>query len=316
MCFNQSNICIGGNNMRFLPFIDGKSFLVLYALYVILVLIYAVRILKNKDGHFIASTLSEEKYYVMKYHYNVQHMFYYFTYRLYAKGVLLKDEKDNKFYVNKDIKIQLSALEEQICYLYLNKFSPKDFKPKMIKESDFREYYYNIYNQLVCEGLIKSNNIKLKGKLIVFYYMMILIIPGIWRWIGGAASGMPVGSLVSEIVIILFISLTVLYQYIRERLTNEGRASKEAYENYRMSLAKDMDETNNNTLGNDYMNDFLITNSWMLFLGVSSIGTDRNIAHMNNDNNSGSSCSSCSSSNDSGSSCSSCSSCGGCGGGD
>lgn len=265
--------------MRFLPFIDGKSFLVVYAIYAAFVIIIAARILKSNNGYSTVSKIGEEKYYVMKYYYNLLHMFYYFTYKLYAKGVLLKDEEDKKFYVNKKTDIELSALEEQVYALYLNKFSPKNFKSKMVKEKDFEEYYYNIYTKLVSDGLIKDTYMINKNRITFSFEIITIIIPGIWRIIGEAVNGIPITLIIPEVTIILFIALVCLYPYLRGRLTNEGVASKEAYENYHMSLSRN---SNNNVC--DYMDDFLITNYWMLFLGVGSIGTDRNIVYINSGN--------------------------------
>lgn len=301
--------------MRFLPFIGGKSFLVVYAVYAVLVIIIATRKLKNNNGYFTASNINEEKYYVMKYYYNVRHMFYYFTYKLYAKGVLLKDNTDGSFYINKDVTINLSNIEEQVCTVYLEKFIPKKFNDKLLNEKYFKEYYDNIYNKLIGEGLIKDFYMKRESKISFCIALIVLFIPGIWRIIGALDSGMPIALLVPEVMIILFIALFCLYPYVKGRLTNEGYASKGAYENYRKMMAKNRDiaESDNNELHADYMEDFLITNSWMIFLGVNSVGTDKDRVYINND--SGGSCSSCSSS-DSGGSGSSCSSCGGCGGGD
>lgn len=303
--------------MRFLPFIDGKLFLVVYAVYAVLVIIIASRKLKNNNGYFTASNINEEKYYVMKYYYNVKHMFCYFTYKLYAKGVLLKNDTDGSFYVNKEVTFNLSNIEEQVCTLYLDKFAPKNFNDSLFNEKYFREYYDNIYNKLVSEGLIKDAYMKRENKISFCISLIVLSIPGIWRVIGALASRMPITLLVPEVMIILFAALFCLYPYVKGRLTNEGHASKGAYENYHRDMAKNRDKTesDNNELNIDYMDDFLITNSWMIFLGVDSIGTDKNRVYINNDNDSGGSCSSCSSS-DSGSSGSSCSSCGGCGGGD
>jgi hypothetical protein len=79
--------------MRFLPFINGKSFLVLYAIYAIVAIILLSKKINNNDSeYFVASSLDEEKYYVLKNKYSLQNMFYYITYKLYAKGIILKDE--------------------------------------------------------------------------------------------------------------------------------------------------------------------------------------------------------------------------------
>ncbi|EKQ56734.1 MULTISPECIES: hypothetical protein [unclassified Clostridium] len=295
--------------MRFLPFIKGQDFLIIYALFAIVGVIVILKIIRDNDSKdFIISNLNEENYYVLKNKYNVYNMFYYITYRLYVKGLLLKDEEENKFYVNKDMSTYLSNIEEQVYILYIDKFAPKDFKPNMIKEIDLRNYYNNIYEQLVMDGLIKDDKIIKNNKLTSNMGMIVIFVPGIWRIFGGIVNGMPVSGLIFEIIIIFFILKVILSIKLKYKLTKKGKASMEAYERYYKEL-----EVNGNNIGNNSessIHDFLMTNSWRYFLGVSCVNSNNNNFTNNDSGGASSSCSSCSS----GSSCSSCSSCGGCGG--
>lgn len=296
--------------MRFLPFIKGQDFLVIYAIFAVIGLIIIRRLLHNSDKKdFIISGLDEEKYYVLNNKYNLHSMFYYITYKLYVKGLLVKDGEDKKFQINKEFSSFLTPIEENVYILYLDKFAPKDFKPNMVNEKEFKTYYDRIYNKLVSDGLIKDDATRRKSKSISNLGIGVVLIPGIWRLIGGIAYGMPVGGLVFEIILIFIISKIVLHIDLNDKLTRCGKASKDAFEKYYRNIKGNTNKINESNP--DVVQDFLMTSSWMYFLGVSSIHTKGN----NNsfyDNNSGSSCSSCSSC--SGSSCSSCSSCGGCGG--
>lgn len=305
--------------MRFLPFIKGQDFLIIYAIFAIAGIIVISKLLKGKDGRdFIISDLDEEKYYVLKHDYNLNSIFYYMTYKLYLKGILSKDEEDNKFYVNKDVTTYLSPIEEQVYILYLDKFSPKDFKASMVNEIDFKNYYDNLYKELKANGLIRDNKMIKESRRIIRIGMLVVFVPGIWRLIGGIVHGMPVAGLIIEIIIILIISIIIVSVLNKGRLTHKGEASMNAYEKYHRSISRNNNNVNHNDVTNTNTQDFLITNSWMYFLGVSDSNINRINSNFTTNNNSVSSCSSCSSSN-SCSSCSSgssCSSCGGCGGGD
>ena len=305
--------------MRFLPFIKGQDFLIIYAIFAVIGIIIILKLLKGKDSRdFIISDLDEEKYYVLKHDYNLNSVFYYITYKLYLKGILSKDEEDKKFYVNKDVSTYLSPIEEQVYILYLDKFSPKDFKASMVNEMDYKNYYDNLYKELKANGLIRDNKMRKQSKHITRIGMLIIFAPGIWRLIGGVIHGMPVTELIIEIVMILLISIIILSILNKDRLTHKGKASMNTYEKHHRSIRHNTNSVNDNDVVNTNTQDFLITNYWMYFLGVSDSNINRINSDFTTNDNSASSCSSCSSSN-SCSSCSSgssCSSCGGCGGGD
>lgn len=304
--------------MRFLPFIKGQDFLIIYAIFAVMGIIIILKLLKGKDSRdFIISDLDEEKYYVLKHDYNLSNVFYYITYKLYFKGILSKDEEDKKFYVNKDVSTYLSPIEEQVYILYLDKFSPKDFKASMVNEVDFKNYYDNHYKELKANGLIRDSKMIKESKYITRIGMLIIFVPGILRLVGGIVHGMPVTGLIIEIIIFLLISIIIVVAFRKGRLTDKGKASMNAYEKYHKSISHN-NSVNYNDITSTNTQDFLISNSWMYFLGVSDSNINRTNSNFTANNNSGSSCSSCSSSN-SCSSCSSgssCSSCGGCGGGD
>lgn len=298
--------------MRFLPFISGKDFLFIYAIFTILGVILILKKLNNLDSKdYVIEPLNEDKYYVLKNNYNLYNIFYYITYKLYAKGILIKDEEEKKFYVNKDIKVYLSDIEEQVYNLYLEKFEPKNIKSTMVTEGYFKVFYDNISNELKNNGLIKNSEVIQENKRISNLGIIIILIPGIWRLIGGIISGMPVNALIIEIILVFIIGKLFFMKSIKQKLTGKGKASMNSYEKYYeiMREKNNVEEQNDNY--NAIMYSFLMTNSWMYFLGVGAL--NNNAAFFNN---SGGSCSSCSSDSSSGSSCSSCSSCGGCGGGD
>lgn len=310
--------------MRFLPFISGKDFLMLYALYALIAVIFILKKL-NKFDHkdYIIAPLDEDKYYVLKNNYNLRDMFYYITYKLYARGILIKDEEEKSFYVNKDVQVYLSDVEQQVYNLYFEKFAPKHFKANMVIESYFKLYYDNISNELKANGLIANSEMISKKKRFSNLGLIFILIPGVWRFIGGIVSGMPINALFIEIVIIVIIAKLIFINPINQKLTSKGQASMNSFERY-YELMKDKNNSNKETDAYNYnflMYGFLFSSSWEYFLGVETI---RQSAIASN-NDSGSSCSSCSScSSDSlggtsdsagGSSCSSCSSCGGCGGG-
>ncbi|WP_160691820.1 hypothetical protein [Clostridium sp. C2-6-12] len=320
--------------MRFLPFINGKEFLFLYIMFAAIALIYILSKLNNYDDkNYIIAPLDEDKYYVLKNEYNLKDMFYYFTYKLYARGVLIKDEEDKCFYVNKDVQIYLSDVEQQVYNLYLEKFAPKDFKESMVVESYFKLYYENISSDLKTDGLLTNSEIIKNKKKFANLSLIIILIPGIWRFVGGIASGMPVNVLFMEIVIIIILAKIFFAQPINQRLTCKGRASMNSFEKHYESMkneTKESDDYNYNYL----MYGFLLGSTWEYFLGVETLRQSAAVSNNDfdiynsscsscssdssntSDSSGGSSCSSCSSDSSSGSSCSSCSSCGGCGGGD
>lgn len=301
--------------MRFLPFISGKDFLYLYALFSLVAVIFiAKRLNRFDDKDYLISPLDEDKYYVMKNKYNLNDMFYYITYKLYAKGILIKDEDEKSFYVNKDVQVYLSDVEQQVYNLYLEKFAPKNFKANMVIESYFKSFYENISNELKANGLIFDSEIINKKKEFSNLALIFILIPSVWRFIGGIASGMPVNALFIEIVIVIIIAKLIFNNLIKQKLTSKGQDSMNSFERY-YELMKDKNysnEANDDYKYNFLMYGFLFSSSWEYFLGVEAI---RQSSVLSN-SDSGSSCSSCSSDSSGGSSCSSCSSCGGCGGGD
>ncbi|NMM64457.1 hypothetical protein HBE96_17715 [Clostridium sp. P21] len=306
--------------MRFLPFINGKLFLVIYGVYAVALIILLSKKLKGNDEYYVATGLDEVQYYVLDNKYSLENMFYYITYRLYAKGILLKNEEEKTFYVNKSVSTYLSSIEKKVYRLYLEKFAPKDFKSSMLNENQFKGYYYSIYNELITKGLIKDSDMIKKNKSTLKMGILIIFIPGVWRLIGGIASNMPVTALVMEIIITFIIIRVVLSSRVNDNLTNKGYASKRAFEKQYNSIINDSDSSSNTNGGYaNTMQEFLIGAAWMNFLGVNNIyknsGSDTS-TFFNNDSSFDSSDSGDSSdSSDSGSSCSACSSCGGCGSG-
>jgi|GEM_PF-3193069 len=298
--------------MRFLPFIKGPDFLIIYAIFSLIGVILISKKLKSNDNKdYIISDLDEDEYYVLKNNYSLYNMFYYVTYKLYAKGVLVKDEDEKKFYVNKDIRVYLSDIEEQVYALYLEKFALKDFKSSMVIESHFKVYYDNINNELKSNGLIKDSKIIEKNKNSLNIGLTIILMPGILRLIGGIVNEMPITALIVETVIIFIIAKAAFSGPLKYKLTSKGEASMNAYEKHCYARKEENNTNENNGYNAIVMQDFLMTNSWMHFLGVNNINNNNNDSF--SDNNSSGSCSSCSSGS-SDSSGSSCSSCGGCGG--
>lgn len=301
--------------MRFLPFISGRDFLFLYVLFALISVVYILKKLnKFDDKDFIITPLDEDKYYVLKNNYNLKEIFYYITYKLYAKRILIKNEEEKSFYINKDVQVYLSDVEQQVYNLYFEKFAPKDFKDDRVIESYFKSFYDNISNELKANGLIANSELIRNKKKFTNLGLILILIPGIWRFIGGIVSEMPINALFIEIVLVIIITKLIFISPIKQKLTNKGKASMESFERY-YELMKD--KNNSNDVNDNYnfnflMYGFLFSSSWEYFLGVEAI---RQSSVLSNSDSS-SSCSSCSSDSSDSSSGSSCSSCGGCGGGD
>ncbi|NFO20333.1 hypothetical protein FDB24_03375, partial [Clostridium botulinum] len=113
-------------------------------------------------------SLNEDDCFVLNNKYNTEKLFYYITYKLYAKKILSKDTLRNKFYINDTSICSLSPIEENVYTVYLNKFAPKNFKSNMINEDIFRNYYNTIYSTLELHGFIKKDTLIRKNKLVFF----------------------------------------------------------------------------------------------------------------------------------------------------
>ncbi|NFF87522.1 hypothetical protein FC774_06510, partial [Clostridium botulinum] len=125
-------------------------------------------------------SLNEDDCFVLNNKYNTEKLFYYITYKLYAKKILSKDTLRNKFYINDTSICSLSPIEENVYTVYLNKFAPKNFKSNMINEDIFRNYYNTIYSTLELHGFIKKDKLIKKNKFMFFLGLLLILIPGIY----------------------------------------------------------------------------------------------------------------------------------------
>ncbi|NFH79258.1 hypothetical protein FDA09_03020 [Clostridium botulinum] len=62
-------------------------------------------------------SLNEDDCFVLNNKYNTEKLFYYITYKLYAKKILNKDTLRNKFYINATSICSLSPIEENETYV-------------------------------------------------------------------------------------------------------------------------------------------------------------------------------------------------------
>lgn len=292
--------------MKFLPSISGPEFLVLYFLYAIIILTIYIVIRsinsRKKDDDYIAYPLTEEEFFVLNNEfYNPNNIFYYITYRLYAKKLLIK-LSDGTFKSESNARVfsaDLNNIEREVFKLYNDGFKPKDFKTYMIKESILKNYYDSIKSKLIKDGLVATYK-----KAYHYGIYLILFIPGLLRAIGGFLNDKPINSLIFEIAVIFIFTLAIEQFFVDKKISKRKKASIDLFKrNYTMGF---------NDLGQDslhyrhVMESFILGGLlWKKDLGLySNSGKSSTSSYDNN-----SSCSSC----DSCSSCSSCSSCGGCG---
>lgn len=78
----------------FLLFINGKCFLILYILYLGIIIFKVIKILNDSDiEKYVCKRFLDDEYYVLINKYNFKNMFYYIIYKLYVKGILLRNVK-------------------------------------------------------------------------------------------------------------------------------------------------------------------------------------------------------------------------------
>ncbi|NFT65066.1 hypothetical protein FDF63_11235, partial [Clostridium botulinum] len=247
-------------------------------LYLIYTLILAFIISKSLD--FINKchnnnniySLNEDDCFVLNNKYNTEKLFYYITYKLYAKKILSKDTLRNKFYINDTSICSLSPIEENVYTVYLNKFAPKNFKSNMINEDIFRNYYNTIYSTLELHGFIKKDTLIRKNKLVFFIGLLSLITPAPFFIFYYSIYATLTFKIILVTLISLFLYILMLKNKAYNKLTYKGLNSKVFYKNTCSSIESSIEiETYIETL-----NEFLLDNSWMYFLGVHHIYDDDN----------------------------------------
>lgn len=304
---------------RFLPFLVGIDFLVVYVFFTVAtIFIFSILIRSEKKEDFIVKDLSDEEYYVLTNGFSRRGIFYYMTYRLYAKGYLKRLESKEGLIWNEEKEGEcLIEIERFVYSFYKLPEIPSNIKENIIKEDLFREWYENISLNLREEGMFREVKEKRRGRLI-FTATLMVFIAGFLRLLGGVSNGMAVGSLIKVMVILLIATPLILLMVSGSRLSEKGRASADAYRLRMREANKTLKEEDNFENNYDYdgmMYNFLFTSAWMGMYGIHNDTEGTSSFYLNHDTSYDSSSSN--DSNDSGgscSSCSSCSSCGGCGG--
>lgn len=303
--------------MKFLPSINGSSFIIVYGIYSIVLLIIYHIVCKDKDedeDDFIVSSISEEEYFILNNSYNVNKIFYYITYRLYAKNIII-NTSGHKFKAESNSKIfsaDLNLIEREVVKVYNQEFEPKKFKKSMIDENIFKKYYYSIKEKLIQDKLLKNEIKTIKKKIVNIIVSLIILIPGLLRLWGGIINLKPVAFLVLEIIIISMFMYADMAGKNRSRISKKGLASMKLFKDtYSLNISDYEKYHTDNPEYMRVMEGFLIGSLWQNILGVNDVNSGAS--------SSGSSCSSCTSCNSCSSctscnSCSSCSSCSGCGG--
>lgn len=217
-------------------------------------------------------SLNEDDCFVLNNKYNTEKLFYYITYKLYAKKILSKDTLRNKFYINDTPICSLSPIEENVYTVYLNKFAPKNFKSNMINEDIFRNYYNTIYSTLELHEFIKKDTLIRKNKLVFFIGLLLLITPGIYYVFNYYINKTLILKIILVNIIALFIYIILLKNRAYNKLTYKGLNSKVFYKNTCSSIESSIE----NETYVETMNEFLLDNSWMYFLGVNHIFNDDN----------------------------------------
>lgn len=213
-----------------------------YIIYsIIMIKVIKFFFIKRKYDYNEAVNLSEEQYFVLKHRYELNMVFYYFTFRLYAKDILIRHEnkKAISFSVNKDKADELSGLEQVIYKVYVNGFEPKQFNQYTVSKDLFKNFYNTIYENLKFIGLFSTYSEIISVALKVTFLSVLTIIPGIWIFFKGRLSNLFVQEMFfGTIFIIGVILFNCLYQAIDVlRINKRGLASVKAYErNFKQSL--------------------------------------------------------------------------------
>ncbi|MGL5150568.1 MAG: hypothetical protein ACRC7N_08380 [Clostridium sp.] len=314
--------------MRFLPWIEGFDFLGIYALYTVFLLLLAYLLCKKDKDDFMIQNINEDEYFILNNYrnYNQRAIIKYFTMKLFSKGYIKSVNTNNASFISIDNKsmYELNMLERVLYIQYKNELQLSKIVIDSELEREMLGFYNDTMNTLKSKGLFeneeKRNTRRKKMNIISFF----IIVPGVWRLIGGILNGMPSDFLLVETLLIIVITLIVRSSLVGSIVSDSGRLSqrcyRDSYSRKYSSANKDIEDENVNN--SDFMAYFLLFNHGNEFFGHEHHNTDHDFF------NSGSSCSSCttnscsSCSSDSGgsscggSSCSSCSSgCGGCGGG-
>lgn len=214
--------------MRFLPFISGKLFLILYAIYsTVLVYVTSMYIEKKDKEDYMAESINKDEFFVLTQSYNIKHIFYYITYKLYDMKVLGRNGVKKRFYPCIRKSVDLQPLEKEVFNLYEinNGFVPKEFENNMVNENLFKEFYNNISSDLKNRGFYKSEKEKISIRNKLNITLLLVLVPSIWRCIGGITYGEQVVDIIIETIIITIISVFYLSEYRSDRLSGKGKAS-------------------------------------------------------------------------------------------
>lgn len=212
-----------------------------YIIYsIIMMMVIKFFFIKRKYDCNEAVNLTEEQYFVLKCKNEYDIVFYYFTFILYAKDILIrqKNKKSISFSVNKDKAAQLNGLEKVIYKVYENGFEPRLFNQYTVDKNLLKDFYNTIYENLKSIGLFSTFKEILSVALKVIFLSVLTIIPGIWICYSGKLSN----SVLQIFIPIVFVVGSFLFAYLCMvidglRINKIGLASVKAYEkNFKKSL--------------------------------------------------------------------------------
>lgn len=245
---------------------------------IIMIIVINFFFIKRKYDCNEAVNLSEEQYFVLKCKNEYDIVFYYFTFRLYSKDILIRHEnkKNISFSINKDKAAELNGLEQVIYKVYENGFEPRLFNQYTVDKNLLNNFYNSIYKNLKLIGLFSTYKEILSVALKVFFLSVLTIIPGIWICYSGKLSN----SVLQIFIPIVFVVGSFLFAYLCMvidgfRINKIGLASVKAYEkNFKKSL-KDSGIDNIYVNYEERMGNFLF-GCWGKVLGVEN-GSSTNL---------------------------------------
>ncbi|MGL4773457.1 MAG: hypothetical protein ACRC2K_07835 [Clostridium sp.] len=325
--------------MRFLPWIEGQQFLIIYPLYGIFLLLLLVLLCKGDKGDYTSQNINEDEYFILTSlnRYNSRSMVRYFTFKLLSKGYIksLDSVKGAFISIEKKSMYDLNMIERLLFIQYKDGKSLNNITVDSELNKELMEFYHNGVSALENKGIIQEASAYSRKRRISNILMIALIVPGVWRFVGGINYGMPSTFLIYEVIGASFVYFFISRGIVGDRITKIGRESMRYYrESYRRSFStatlNNIDFESDDVNSSEFAAYFLLFGYGSDFFGpvihnggvghssgggfynsCSSCTTSSCSSCSSDSDGGGSSCSSCS-----GSSCSSCGGgCGGCGGG-
>lgn len=217
----------------FIPFLNGTKFVIVYFIYCILVIaLYKIYKKNNKLYDTCGESLTEEEYFMLNNSFEIEAIFKFYTMRLYARQILVKEGRKIKAENPSD---NLNIVEKEVYKLFLKGFMPKDFRYYMVDKNLLKKYYNDINDELSKKHMIMNKEEIHKYRVIKYTAIAFLLIPGILRFISGLINHKPV-AILSIYMIFLIISLLIFFPYDKSVIiTEKGRTSSKLFlKNYEL----------------------------------------------------------------------------------